>query len=117
MLWSRRARRAFSASLALAWSFRTCGMVLQWGSGVMKISGRTSGRAGQAGHLPLFFWILPDWARVEVVRGGGGDGSEFWWWLSTEVGGFGGKGLVRVMGVGTRVWSSSGWAGRRVWFT
>ena len=92
-------------------------MIPQWGSGVMKTSGRISGRAGWAGRLPLFFWILPDCARVEAVRGGGGDGSESQWWLSTEVGGFGGKGLVQVMGVGTRVWSLSGRAGRCVWFT
>src|SRR6266478_2389221 len=105
---------ALSALLALAWSFKTCGMIPRWGSGVMKTSGRISGRAGRVGCLPLFFWILPDCAWVEVVRGGGGDGSESRWWLSTEVGGFGGKGLVRVMGVGMRVWSSSSQDGRRV---
>ena len=69
---------------------------------------------------PLLTLVLsdsPDWARVDVVCGGGGDRSELRWWLSTGVGGFGGRGLVRVMGVGTRVWLSSGRGGRGIWFT
>ena len=52
------------------------------------------------GSLTLVFLDSP---RVEAVCGGGGDGSESRWWLSTGVGGLGGNGLVRVMGVGTRV--------------
>ena len=89
-----------------------------WGSGVMKMSGSTRGCVGQrAGCLPLFFWILPDCAWVKVVCGGRGDGSVSRWWLLVEFSGFGGSGLVWVMGVGTRVWLSSGRGGQGVWLT
>jgi len=78
-------------------------MMPRWGLGVMNTSGRTRGHASRAGCLPLFFWILPDCAQVEVVCGGRGNGLVSRWWLLVELGGFGGKGLVRVMGVGMRV--------------
>ena len=57
-------------------------MKVVWGLGVMKMAGISSGGSGfrwWATCLPLFFWICPIWARVEVVARGSGDGSSWRW--------------------------------------
>ncbi len=118
----QHAQHSFSLSLARAWSFRTFRMKVMWGSGMTKMAGISNGGSGRhwwATCLPLFFWIHPVWARVNVVAGGGGKGLLSRWWLRLGGGGGGdgGSSSALVIGVGMRVCLSSGRGGWGVWLT